>query len=126
MTDESRDPFPPEEEGRPEPERAEPEPALAEPAGPEPPRPAPLGTGIAWSVILLLFGIALVVVFSVQNTDPVPVKFLWMEGQFPFAIVILVTVGVIILLTELIGLSYRRRRRRRVAEREELRKYRGT
>jgi hypothetical protein len=39
--------------------------------------------------------------------------------------VILVTVGVMIVLTELIGLSYRRTRRRRLAERQELKKYRG-
>ena len=42
-----------------------------------------------------MLGIALVVVFSVQNTDPVPVRFLWMEGQFPLAIVILITIGAV-------------------------------
>ena len=88
--------------------------------------PAPASTGIAWSAILLFLGIALVVVFAVQNTDPVPIRFLWMEGQFSLAIVILVTVGIIILLTELIGIGYRRRRRRRREEKEELRKYRST
>ena len=88
--------------------------------------PAPASTGIAWSAILLFRGIALVVVFAVQNTDSVPIRFLWMEGQFSLAIVILVTVGIIILLTELIGIGYRRRRRRRREEQEELRKYRST
>jgi uncharacterized integral membrane protein len=88
-----------------------------------PPRSEP--TGIAWGAILLLLGVALVVVFAVQNTEPVPVKFLWMEGQFPLSIVVLVTIGVIILLTEVIAVSYRKRRRRRQAEKEELRKYRG-
>ena len=96
----------------------------AEPAGGEPLEATP-STGIAWSAILLFLGIALVVVFSVQNTDPVPVEFLWLEGEFSLAIVILVTVGVVILLTEVIGLSYRRRRRRRRAESEELRRYRN-
>jgi uncharacterized integral membrane protein len=85
----------------------------------------PPSTGIAWGAILLLLGIALVVVFSVQNTDPVPVSFLWMDGEFSLAMVILVTVGVVILLTEVIGLSYRRRRRRRRAENEELKRYRA-
>lgn len=87
--------------------------------------PASASTGIAWSAILLFLGIALVVVFAVQNTDPVPIRFLWMEGQFSLAIVILVTVGIIILLTELIGIGYRRRRRRRRQEKEELRNYRS-
>jgi uncharacterized integral membrane protein len=81
-------------------------------------------TGIAWGAILLLVAVALIVVFSVQNTDPVPVHFLWMDGEFSLAIVILVTVGVIIILTQLAGLSYRRRRRRRLAEKEELKRLR--
>ena len=114
MTDDPHDPF-----------GSEIEPAAE--AGPERPEIArPATTGIAWGAILLLLGIALVVVFSVQNTDPVPVRFLGTEGQYPLAIVILVTVGVIIVLTELIGLSYRRTRRRRIAEREELKRYRST
>ncbi|MGH8872371.1 MAG: lipopolysaccharide assembly protein LapA domain-containing protein [Acidimicrobiia bacterium] len=114
MTDETHEPSQFEAGPTPEPER----PQGSQPGGPG-------STGIAWGAILLLLGIALVVVFAVQNTDVVPVKFLWMEGQFSLAIVILVTVGVIIVLTELIGLSYRGRRRRRHEEREELRKYRG-
>ena len=81
-------------------------------------------TGIAWGAIFAFAGIALVIVFAVQNTDPVPVRFLWMEGEHPLAIVILITVGVVILLTELIGVSYRKRRRRRREERDELRRLR--
>ena len=81
-------------------------------------------TGIAWGAIVAFAGIALVIVFAVQNTDPVPVRFLWMEGQHPLAIVILITVGAVILLTELIGVSYRRTRRRRRVEKEELRRLR--
>lgn len=113
MSDQPHDPFPEEEEPEAAPEQME--------EG----RPEPVSTGIAWGVILLLVLIALIVVFAVQNTDAVPVRFLWFEGQFPLAIVMLVTIGVMILLSELIGLSYRRRRRRRLAEREELRKYRA-
>jgi uncharacterized integral membrane protein len=113
MSDESHEQFD---------ERGEPAPR----AGAERPEiERPTATGIAWGAILLLLGIALVVIFSVQNTDAVPVRFLWMEGEFSLAVVVLVTVGVIIVLTESIGLSYRRRRRRRIAERQELKKYRG-
>lgn len=116
MTDESHDPFGFEPEPSPE---SEEQPPQAEQ------RPVQSSTGIAWGAILLLLGIALVVIFAVQNTDPVPVKFLWMDGEFSLAIVILITIGAIVLLTELIGLSYRRRRRRRRAEKEELRTLRG-
>lgn len=116
MTDEQHDPFDLEPEGQEEPE--------APKTGGQERRSQP--TGIAWGAILLLVGITLIVVLAVQNTDPVPVRFLWMEGEHPLAIVILITIGAVILLTELIGLSYRRRRRRRLDEREELRRFRGT
>jgi hypothetical protein len=49
-----------------------------------------------------------------------------MDGQFPLSIVILITIGAVILITELVGVSYRRRRRRRHEEREELKRYRGS
>ena len=112
MTDEHHDPFPV-EEGPP-----------AEPDAVEAPNRSRESTGIAWGAILAFAGIALIIVFAVENTDPVPVRFLWMEGEHPLAIVILITVGVVILLTELIGVSYRRRRRRRREERDELRRLR--
>jgi hypothetical protein len=48
-----------------------------------------------------------------------------MEGRFPLAVVLLITIGAVILLTELVGVSYRRRRRRRQQDREELKRYRG-
>lgn len=112
MTDEHQDPFEIEREPPAEPEAVE---------GPTRRREA---TGIAWGAILAFAGIALVIVFAVQNTDPVPVRFLWMEGEHPLAIVILITIGAVILLTELIGISYRRRRRRRREEKEELRRFR--
>ena len=80
--------------------------------------------GIPWGLILVFLGIALIVIFAVQNTESVSVQFLWMDGQFPLAIVILVTAFVSILIGELIVIVYRRRRRKRLAEKEELRQYR--
>ena len=114
VTDEHADPFPDDQD-----EETSPAPA---PDGEGTPRDS---AGIPWGAVLFMLAIALVVVFSVQNTDPVPVKFLWMEGEFPLATVILITIGAVVLLTALIGAAYRRRRRRRREEREELRRYRG-
>ena len=112
MTDEHQDPFEDERETHADLESREAPTRRAE------------STGIAWGAILAFAGIVLVIVFAVQNTDPVPVRFLWMEGEHPLAIVILITIGAVILLTELIGVSYRRRRRRRRDEKEELRRFR--
>jgi uncharacterized integral membrane protein len=88
-------------------------------------KPPREGTGIAWGLILLLIGIAAVAVFAAQNTDPVTITFLWLEGAFPLSIVILVVAAAAVLLTELASLVYRRRRRVRRAEKEELRRLRG-
>jgi uncharacterized integral membrane protein len=82
------------------------------------------GSGVAWGAVIILVALALLVVFAIQNTDPVPVEFLWLDGEYPLALVILITVAVVVLLVELFGLLYRRRRRKRVAERQELKRLR--
>lgn len=87
--------------------------------------PGDASTGLAWGVIFSLVGIALVAVFILQNTDPIPVRFLWLAGDFPLSIIILVTLAASVLLTEIAAASYRRRRRRRLAEKEELRRFRA-
>lgn len=94
-------------------------------AEPEPPRVVSDSTGIAWGLVVVLLLLALVVVFTVQNTESVPIRFLWMEGTFSLALVVWVTVGVTAIITEMAELIYRRRRRQRIAEREELRRLRG-
>lgn len=85
-----------------------------------------VGSGVAWGAVILLLGLALVVVFAVQNTEPVPVEFLWLDGDSPLALVILITVALVVLLVQLFGMAYRRRRRKRLSERQELRRFRDT
>jgi uncharacterized integral membrane protein len=82
------------------------------------------GSGVAWGAVIMLLALALLVVFVIQNTDPVPVEFLWLDGQYPLSLVILVTVAIVVLFVELFGLLYRRRRRKRLAERQELKTFR--
>jgi uncharacterized integral membrane protein len=89
------------------------------------PQAAPVSAGIAWGAILLLLGISAVVIFAVQNTATVPVRFLGLEGEFSLALVILVAVGTMVVLTELFGIGYRRRRLRRRMEQQELKRYRS-
>jgi uncharacterized integral membrane protein len=84
------------------------------------------GSGIAWGAVVILIGLALLVVFAIQNTDPVPVQFVWLEGDYPLSLVILITVAVVVLFVELFGLLYRRRRRKRLTERQELKRLRGS
>ena len=81
-------------------------------------------TGISWGIILVFIGVVVVVVFAFQNTNQVPLQLLWWEGTFPLAIVILGTAGAALVLGQLTGMVYRRRRRRRLVEKEELERLR--
>ncbi len=81
-------------------------------------------TGIPWGVIVLFVGLILVVVFAVQNTELVRVEFLWLDAEFPLSIIILLTAGISVLLGQLLGVVYRKRRRQRRAEKAELQQLR--
>jgi uncharacterized integral membrane protein len=83
------------------------------------------GSGLSWGVALFLIFALLIVVFVVQNTANVPVKFLSWEGSFPLPLLVVVTALLAIVADEIVGLIRRRRRRTRLAEREELERYRG-
>ncbi len=84
----------------------------------------PPGEGLPWGIVIGTIGLILLVVFTVQNTEPVQVEFLWLSGDFALSIVILVTTIVAALVTAFSGAFYRRRRRRRREEQEELRRLR--
>lgn len=81
-------------------------------------------TELSWGLALFLLLAILVVVFTVQNTQPVGLEFLAWEGRFPMALIIIVVVAVTVILDEILGLILRRRRRRRAAERAELERFR--
>lgn len=83
-----------------------------------------LGTGfyIGWAVILL-FALVLLIL-AVQNTQDVDVSFLGWDFAFPLFGVAIGAALAAVVLDELIGLVWRRRRRAQLAERAELRKLR--
>lgn len=98
------------------------------PVEPAPPPSVPRrgDSGISIGLVVFLLFTALFVVFVVQNSDSVPVKFLNWEGRFPLPLILVVTALVAVMADELFGLIRRRRRRQRLAEREELERYRRT
>lgn len=83
------------------------------------------GTGISWAFIFGAILTAAIIILAVQNTDPVPVKLYFWETEAPLIIVMLVTALVVVLIDEMIGLIIRRRKRRVLAEREELKRLRA-
>ncbi len=83
------------------------------------------GTGISWAFIFGAILTVAIIILAVQNTDSVPVKLFFWETEAPLIIVILVTALVVILIDEMIGLIIRRRKRKVLAEREELKRFRA-
>lgn len=70
-----------------------------------------VGAGfIGGVVVLLVLGILLVALIA-QNADQVPFRLLWLEADIPLAALLLGTAVAAILLSELVGLIWRRRRR---------------
>lgn len=104
-----------------------------EPAGGEKAKPAPrpedhtpfVRTGVFWGLVAGVALAVLVITFSAQNTQGATVKALAWEWTSPLFVVILLSLLVGIVLDEIVGLLYRSRRRRRLAEKAELRRLRG-
>lgn len=71
-----------------------------------------VGGGIAWRLIVFLLFALVLVVFAVQNTDPVDLRFLGWSWSVPLAIVLIGVIAVTVLLDELFGFFWRRRRAR--------------
>lgn len=92
-----------------------------------PERTPPSGRGPGFAIAFVLFVVATValVVLVWQNQDPVPLRWLWIETEVPLFVIVLVTALVAGLLDELVGFVWRARRRRRLAEKEELKRLRA-
>jgi uncharacterized integral membrane protein len=84
-----------------------------------------VGTGMFWGLLVGIVLAIAVIGFSAQNTQSVTVKVIVWEWSSPLFVVILVSVIVGIVLAEAVGLVYRARRRRRLADRAELQRLRG-
>jgi len=73
-----------------------------------------VGSGWFWSLIIGVVLAVAIVVFVLQNSDPVTVEFLGWQGSVSLAGLLLVVALAAIVLDELFGAFYRRRRRRRL------------
>jgi uncharacterized integral membrane protein len=80
---------------------------------------------LSWGLGLALLSGLVVVVFAVQNTDPVSIRFLGWSWTLPLALVIFVVATLAVVADELFGLVARKRRRRRKAQKAELKTLRA-
>ena len=81
-----------------------------------------VGTGLFWG---LIFGVILavgVVILAAQNTDDVTVSFLGWDFSTSLIVVVLSSLLIGIVLDEIFGLVYRKRRRRTMRDRDELKR----
>jgi uncharacterized integral membrane protein len=71
-----------------------------------------IATGRRVNARLVAFALAAVaiVLFVVQNTAPVPVRFLWVEGDFPLFLLLLITMALTLIVA--LGATWLMRRRR--------------
>jgi uncharacterized integral membrane protein len=83
------------------------------------------GTGISWAFIFGVLLTVAIIVLAIQNTDAVPVTLYFWKTSAPLIIVMVVTGLAAILIDELIGMIIRRRKRKVLAEREELKRLRA-
>jgi uncharacterized integral membrane protein len=78
------------------------------------------GTGVYAGAIAIILMIAALVVLAAQNTESVTVRWLGFEWTTPLIALLLGVMLVAVVLDEVIGTVWRRRRRRIRAERQEL------
>ncbi len=83
------------------------------------------GTGLYWGFLAVLVTLVALVILAAQNTDPVQFSFLSWELRYPLVAIILATIGGTVVLDEAVGFVWRKRRRRVLAERTELRDLRA-
>ncbi|MBU1225890.1 MAG: DUF1049 domain-containing protein [Actinobacteria bacterium] len=84
-----------------------------------------VGTGVFWGLVIGIVLAVVVIVFAAQNTAAVGIKVLAWHWLPPLFVVVLVSLIIGIVLDEIVGLLFRSRRRRRLAERAELHRLRG-
>jgi uncharacterized integral membrane protein len=82
------------------------------------------GAGIMWTAVALIVALALFVVVALQNTHDVTFEVLWFDFAVPLILVIAITFAVALVIGEAVGFVWRRRRRRQLRDRDELRRLR--
>ena len=85
-----------------------------------------MGTGPRWGLIIGIILAIPLIVFLAQNTQSVVINFISWTTEVPLVSVLASTVVLTVIITEVIGLFVRRRRRRVLAEHAELRRLRSS
>lgn len=79
-------------------------------------RTEPERLGIAWGFVVILILVAIAAVFIIQNNEPISVQFLTMSFELNLWVLVMSVVLVTLLADQAISLGWRRRKRRKIAE----------
>jgi uncharacterized integral membrane protein len=79
-----------------------------------------VGTGLFWGLIVGVILALVVIILAAQNTGTTTVSFLGWDFSTPLIVLILGALLIGVVVAELFGLVYRKRRRRTLRERDEL------
>ena len=82
------------------------------------------GTGLYWSLFVAFVIAVAVLIGIIQNQQTVELKYLGWDLRTPLVVILLVTVLAAFLFAALVGVTWRHRRRGRLADREELQELR--
>lgn len=82
------------------------------------------GTGLFWGLIVGVILAVAVVILAAQNTDTATISFLAWDFSTPLIVLILGSLLIGIVLDELFGLVYRKRRRRTLRDKDQLKRLR--
>lgn len=83
-----------------------------------------VGTGLFWGLIIGVVLAAAVIILAAQNTARVDVSFLGWDFATPLIVLILGALLIGVVVDEVFGLIYRKRRRRTLRDRDELQRLR--
>lgn len=88
-------------------------------------RPDRQPADVPWGLLAAMLLMVAIIILAGQNTQEVELNYLGWSVQAPLVVIVLSTAVVSMLLDELIGVVWRRRKLGRRREREELRRLRG-
>jgi uncharacterized integral membrane protein len=83
-----------------------------------------VGTGLFWGLIVGVILAVAVIILAAQNTSTATISFLGWDFSTPLIVLILGSLLIGIVLDELFGLVYRRRRRRTLRDKDQLERLR--
>ena len=84
-----------------------------------------VGTGVFWGLVVGVVLAVIVIAFASQNTQAAQVNVAVWDWSAPLFVIVLISLLIGIVLDEIVGLLFRSRRRRHLAEKAELHRLRG-